>query len=57
MIFLLKLGKRESRRQQDLKRLLQTVGRCRDGLCTPNGEIVLERLIFEKKREQTCEKN
>lgn len=40
-----------------MKRLLQTVRRCREGLCATNGEIVLERLIFKKKREQTCERN
>lgn len=37
-----------------MKRLLQTVRRCREGLCTTNGESVLERLIFPKR--QTYEK-
>lgn len=34
-----------------MKRLLQTVRRCREGLCTTDGEIVLKWLIFKQRTD------
>lgn len=46
-VFSLKAWKQ---RIKEVERYEKAVRRCREGLCTTNSEIVLERLKFKKKR-------